>query len=129
MTATKRFTFVLPPLGVLVIHQLATVFDWYRQITEFDVGMHALGGAAIALSWILLGPTVRHKTEPRWYYLFVSLGIVALAATAWELYEFLLDQHQGILLHQPSIADTMGDYAAGLLGGLFVTGYAILSRK
>jgi hypothetical protein len=54
---------------------------------------------------------------------------VALIATAWELYEFLMDsvrfgnvwqqivEERAIGVHQPSVTDTMIDYVMGLSGG------------
>ncbi len=119
---------VLPPLLVLFVSDIAVRFDLYERYAEFDVGMHAFGGAAIAFSWLLFERAALPKKfeQPWWYRVLVTLGIVALAGTFWEFYEFVLDEQLPLPLRQLTIVDTMGDYAADLLGGLMVVGARLL---
>ena len=111
-----------PTLIVFCVHLLAVYLYLYDLHPHFDVVMHLLGGGAVAWSWMLLNrimlPTVR---LPVIYQIIVAVGIVALAATGWEFYEFFFDVRDGAPIRQLSIANTMQDFACGLLGGLVVS--------
>lgn len=112
----------VPTLIVFCFHLLAVYLYLYDLHRNFDVVMHLFGGGAIAWSWILLNQYMFPKTQlPIMYQIIVAVGIVALAATCWEFYEFLFDIRDGAPIRQMSIANTMQDFACGLLGGLLVS--------
>ena len=111
-----------PTLTVFCFHVLAVYLYLYDIHQNFDVVMHLFGGGAIAWSWILLNRSLFPKVHlPITYQIIVAVGIVALAATCWEFYEFLFDVRDGAPIRQMSIVNTMQDFACGLLGGLLVS--------
>ncbi|MEK7184130.1 MAG: hypothetical protein AAB701_01280 [Patescibacteria group bacterium] len=130
MKSTTALKIIASPLLVLIISDIAVRMNLYERYELFDVGMHTLGGVSIAVSWMVFEQALFPKSDrPWWYGLIVTLGIVALAATVWEFYEFILDQREMVAWRQLSLADTMGDYAAGLIGGLFVVGWSCVKRE
>lgn len=111
------------PLAVLILHIFATVTGLYEQFWWFDIPMHFLGGAAIALAahFILNHFQSQGVYTNRSIILrcLLLVGLVAVAAIAWENLEFLLDVY-GQTTMQPSLLDTMKDMAMGLIGGSIV---------
>lgn len=88
-----------------------------------DKIMHILGGMSIALSGIgVINFYITNgelRISNRLITATIILGFVALAAVSWEFLEFTLD-HIAHTHMQPSLADTMGDLLAGLVGGSVV---------
>lgn len=117
---------IIGPLLVLMLNEFSLTQDFYERFATYDVGMHALGGAAIALSWVILNRSLFSRLpRPLWYEGLVTLGIVSFAAIMWEFYEFTLNLY-GPISGREIIVDTIGDFAAGLMGGLFVVGWYYL---
>lgn len=120
MPLSSRFAynFFLPPILVLMLHFATTPL--YGVWSHYDVATHTLGGIAIGWSFQTLMDALG-LAIPRWFRLFLGLGIVALAATVWEFMEFFLDLHTGYSLRQISIANTMKDMAMGLAGSIIAS--------
>ncbi len=120
------------PVTVLVLHAFATVSGLYWQISRLDNALHFLGGMSIAAASSALlqtKPLLSSGQRLPWLFrLLFCVGLVALAATSWELMEFLLDTYTSTVM-QPSIADTMSDLALGLTGGFLVTLYNLRKNK
>lgn len=117
-----KFTqLIIWPLGVLMLHLLLTVTGGYYWWAHVDKIMHVLGGMSIALSGLaaleMFAKTGELKISNRLIVVVTILGLVALAAISWEFLEFTLD-HVAHTHMQPSLADTMGDLLAGLIGSL-----------
>jgi hypothetical protein len=55
-------------------------------------------------------------------------SFVCLAAVCWEFLEFILDHTVHTYL-QPSLADTMGDLLAGLMGGTTIAALKVLPAR
>ncbi len=107
------------PFLVLVIHIIADIFGWYYKIFWLDVPMHFIGGIAIATSsyYFLKHSEISSKQVGiKLLSLFLILALTALAAVAWEIFEFGMDRIFNTTM-QPSVHDTMKDLAFGLLGG------------
>lgn len=89
---TNRRLF-LQTFGLLVVifllHLGATRFDWYWQISWFDLLMHTLGGAFVALATVLcLGTQFRSTTARLWGPVIGAL-VVGLG---WEVFEIVGDE-------------------------------------
>lgn len=93
--------FILLPLGVY------TLYSW------FDILMHFIGGASIALSSIMILNQCKEeiRIKDNLVNVVIIVALVGLAAIIWEFYEVLtgLDMN---------LNDTLFDIFMGLLGGL-----------
>jgi uncharacterized membrane protein YGL010W len=108
------------PAVVIVIHLLLTYTGGYYWYGHTDTIMHFLGGASIAAASAeaghLLERSGKLSMQSRFVRACILIAFTALAAVAWEFFEFTLDHTFGLAM-QPSLADTMKDLLAGLLGG------------
>lgn len=114
------------PLAVLAAHAVLSLgFHAYKAWPPLDGPMHALGGiagahflsrsfAAIPAEWI--APRIRPALE-----VVVVVGLIALAAVAWEFAEALSDRWLRTRA-QGDLTDTLGDIAVGLGGALAYLG-------
>lgn len=116
--------FIAPALLFLFHLILSIKFHIYYTWPWFDVPMHFLGGASIALA---AGIFFSHlysrgvmKNMPRLMEIFLLISIAGLAGIIWEFAEFAGDYFLTNLSLQPSLADTMGDLASDLLGAFTV---------
>jgi hypothetical protein len=110
------------PIAVLAAHVvLSLVFRAYKAWPPLDVPMHLVGGisgayflsrsfAAVPEAWI--AARVRPAFEA-----VVVVGLVTLAAVAWEFAESLSDRWLRTRA-QGGLTDTLGDLAIGILGAL-----------
>ncbi len=109
------------PLLVLVAHALAAVvLDAYRRIPSLDMLMHFAGGTAMA--WFLHRASITASEagilgpfHPVTHVALVG-SLTCVAALAWEIAEFALDQTLGTR-YQPDLPDTMIDLLLGIAGG------------
>jgi hypothetical protein len=112
----------LAPALVLIVHILVTVMDGYTLIWWLDNPIHFLGGIAVAISsyFFLQYFEVNQQFSVSWLplKLLIIFGIVALCAVSWEFLEFYLDLKGALVMHQPSVRDTITDMLMGLLGGM-----------
>jgi hypothetical protein len=112
------------PLSVIVLHVLLIVTGGYYWWEHVDKVMHVLGGVSIALSGLSAVALLEQRgmlfIKSYFITVIIILALVALAAVNWEFFEYILDRTTNTHM-QPSIADTMGDLLAGLVGGLLVT--------
>jgi signal transduction histidine kinase len=121
---------ILWPILVLVIHVVADIFGLYYKYFWFDVPMHFIGGIAIAISsfYFLKHAEISSKQFGiKLLTLFLILALTALAAVAWEIFEFGMDRIFNTTM-QPSVHDTMKDLAFGLLGGA-IAGIILLRKS
>ena len=120
MSPKKILPIILPPVLVLSIDVVCRPL--YGIWQNFDVFMHTLGGVTITISVIHAKKLFKIEKESWWYHTLTTVGLVTLAATFWEFYEFIrdeIDQANNILYtRQPSIADTMDDYKNAILGSI-----------
>lgn len=121
-----------PLFGILIIHIIATFAGWYESFWWFDIPMHLIGGAGVALSsyHLLQDYDKRNQFDSQSVALKILIitGFVAIAAVCWEFMEFTLDTYVNTNL-QPGIADTMKDLANGLTGGGLVAVITSVRRK
>lgn len=131
MTFQKAFAAIFT---VLFVHGLAIVFSLYGLWKWFDIPMHFAGGFAIGLLALAIwqqgisevkfkGWFARHLEW--WIVPLFVVGFVSFVGIGWEMYEYVMDQWftaviDGVyrMVRQPSISDTMFDFAMDILGGL-----------
>jgi len=92
----------------------------YDTLPWLDIPFHAAGGVSIGYAGIILASVLRQRGHAKamdgvaiWLF---AVGMVALVALCWELFEFIMQ-----LLFPPeqpmTLNDTMLDMLLGLLGG------------
>lgn len=122
MKYRAAFSFLLLVLLVDAACKLSGVYGPYPSV---DIPLHLAGGLGTGMLALAVHDDFkrRHKIgkTPRWYDLLFTLGFVSLVAIAWEFHEFVLDRtliaNYQLAVSQLSIADTIGDFLNGLLGG------------
>jgi hypothetical protein len=111
-------------VGVLVAagHYFASKLGLYYAVGYADVAMHFLGGLCAGLGAILVFFTsgvVRLPWRDTRVVAVVAIVSTLAAGLAWEVHELLAGLVDPVL----DRADTIGDLALDLLGGLFAFGY------
>lgn len=120
--------FWLPGAFFLLDEMFLYATNSYDRLPWLDIPTHFIGGALIAYSAFVFFGMLEARRAAHFRSRFVKIlfivSLVALIAVFWEWHEFLRDILFGEHT-QPSLADTMGDFFMGLLGGfvsaLFVT--------
>lgn len=106
----------------------------YYAIPYFDKMLHLLGGVAVA--WFALA-FIQKDIAPItiWKQLIIVVGIATLIGVVWEWAEYgsNFTKHSVPLwyhyFHGGSIADTLGDLAADILGATIFSGWAIMRAR
>ncbi len=79
-------------LVIFVLHTLGNAFNWYWTFPWYDIPMHMMGGAFVAVVFLYLfgekwrGFDIRSNFRMT---LVFGLGFVALIGVGWEMYEYL----------------------------------------
>lgn len=128
-----RFTkVILWPVCVLILHTLLTVIGGYYWWAHVDKIMHTLGGMAIALMGLDIIALFERQglvqLRSKLFTAAIVIAFVCLAAVCWEFLEFILDHTVHTYL-QPSLADTMGDLLAGLMGSTTIAALKVLPAR
>ncbi len=103
------------------IHYIALELFLYWRYWWFDIPMHCIGGAVVALGIFTLYD-LKVFTQKRLRTLVPVLCGVLLVALLWEVYEVLI----GIPIEDDYVLDTSIDVLMGLCGG--VLGYFVGSN-
>lgn len=118
-------------IGLLAILFSAYFFVTFSSCCEswwwLDIALHFLGGFSTALFFIFVFQNTYKKTS-KLFFVFLILGGVVLLGVLWEFFEWFLDYFQILsVISQPSLNDTMADFAMDLLGA--VGALSIFIRK
>lgn len=136
MRTTKLFAVFLLALvvGILVLHILSIIYDWYHAYWWIDIILHLLGGAWVATLFFYVQERYvpSFVAMPWWFSIVVVVSFVMLVGVGWEWFEYWFDyfvaKDNFVLRAQLGLADTMGDLLADLVGGLIVGAYFIFRR-
>lgn len=120
--ADSRFLFYIFCFGAVELGSAMDAYDW---ISWWDLLLHGLSGALIALVGLLVYNGLRHnqgnipKAEQKLAVLFMNLAATTSAAL-WEYYEFILDTFFGFNAQYSAagVGDTMTDMMICTAGGL-----------
>ncbi|MEE9421515.1 MAG: hypothetical protein V3V50_00010 [Gammaproteobacteria bacterium] len=111
------------PLLLITLHTVAILTGIYGLVNHFDSIMHFVGGVVSAVS--VLG-ILAYAIEKDWIKIddqnvsrLLVIGMVALIALAWELFELGFDAYFGTHW-QPSIRDSLKDQVLGVFGAVMV---------
>jgi hypothetical protein len=104
---------------IFLVNTLSYKFYWYSSMWWFDMFMHFLGGAWVALFvvWIFKYQAIDNSKIFK-----ITLGVLTVAIS-WEIFEFLVDGNlakDGI-----SVLDSISDVFLGLAGGLTAIFYSM----
>lgn len=125
LPADCRFLFYLFSFGAVEFGSAMDAYDW---IGWWDLLLHGLSGALIALVGLLVYNGLRHnhgqlaQAEQKLAVLFMNLAATTSAAF-WEYYEFILDTFFGFDAQYSAagVSDTMTDMMVCTAGGLLLS--------
>ncbi|MDP3784704.1 MAG: hypothetical protein Q8R12_01345 [bacterium] len=124
----------LPYLLASISHGLDVLGDvarLYGKLLWYDQLMHVIGGAVVMATALAIFSTLRQKIYlPLFLILFLSLSLVALFGSLYEIEEYLEDR----FYHERQVRlgdgpDTADDLLWNLAGGVLVGALYALSRK
>lgn len=99
---------------IAIAHIIGGLNDWYLTVWWYDILIHFLGGAWLALLFSIYFP--KHRSN-----FFVVLGFVFFIGIGWEVYEFLIEfifvAKGQMSLIQMTLKDTLGDLISNFFGG------------
>lgn len=132
-----RYNIYTPPslYAGIVLFTICTIFlgegqDFYNEFWWWDILLHTVAGAGLALIAFIILLVVFNKKELRVHATLVSLYATCFSAglmMLWEIYEFMIDlffDPENPM--QPSNFDTMTDLIVGLAGASFVAVFGYL---
>ena len=122
------------PIVVFLLHAFLMVFfNIYAYCPDFDIPMHMLGGASVAVAYLQLYAILNKKRYvPKLRPFVLSICVMSLVVTTavfWEWWEFLMDYFFPQFMMQLNLQDTMGDLLNGLIGGLAVILVCLRKKK
>ncbi|WP_135505436.1 hypothetical protein [Roseovarius aestuariivivens] len=105
---------------------LGEVFDFYERFWWWDVAMH--GGSAVGfglIGFVLVFMMFQGDrfAAPPLPMAFLAFCFAVTIGTAWEIFEFAMDQAFGLNMQKSGLRDTMGDLIVDVIGA--VTGAAV----
>mgnify|MGYP001562310554 FL=1 len=118
-------TITISLISILGLHLLGIVYDLYHVIWWYDIPMHILGGAWVALFFFHFFYQTWHVVDLRkiLFTLIITLGFVVLVGVLWEFYEYLSDVYLlkihplGYAPNPLTLPDTLKDLLDDLIGG------------
>lgn len=116
---------VLGLVLILGLNFVALAFHLYPTVTWLDALLHFIGGVWVAafFFWFFIGE--KFPTADFWLKALFAVSFVALIGVLWELTEvaflnYLMAKIFGAQETTAGLADTLGDLALDLVGGLIV---------
>ena len=119
--------FLLIASSVLAItHIIALQLFLYWHFSWFDLPMHFLGGAIVALA-VFAGYALRAPIPKRYLNVIPILAFVLIVAFVWEIFELSI----GIVIEDDYEMDTILDLIMGVIGGMvgYVVGSSVENNK
>ncbi len=115
-------SFFIPPVLVFVLNfALYTLGNVYVLFSWYDIPLHFLGGVSLAITGMLFLNSFEEEyimyVKNNFLRIVILLSFISLIAILWEFWEYFMK----VLFYVPwqtDIADTLGDFAMALLGGL-----------
>lgn len=112
---------------------LGCVLNLYNTLSWYDLFVHFLSGIFTFIFGVIIFRQINNcKIENKKLKVLFCLGLVALVAVLWEIFEFSVDtiiktdlQHN----QQTGVSDTMGDLIVASFGGIISAVYTFFQRK
>ncbi len=117
-----RFTVALYVgiLGLIIaaLHQSAITFYLYWELLWFDMVMHFLGGAWVALLgfWLVLS-FIRHPSFSKAQIFIITISSVLIIGILWEIFEYFTGLS---FIFRDFWIDTLSDLTMDLLGSIVI---------
>jgi hypothetical protein len=118
MNRLNTVFFIIAASVLSVTHSIALQLSLYWHFWWFDLPMHFLGGAVLALG-VFSAYEFSAPLPKRWQRLLPVMSAVLIIALVWEYYEVLI----GIPIESDHEVDTLTDIFLGLVGG--AVGYSV----
>ena len=119
--------------GVLVFclcaFVMGEVVGLYRTNGWWDVGLHLLASAVLAIAGVAMALLATEGAPPRtalWILAILGVGFAALVGAFWEMFEFSIDWTFGTHAQRSGLPDTMGDIATNVVGATYGATAAVL---
>jgi len=113
---------------------LGEVFDFYERFWWWDIAMHGISAIAFGLIGFVLVFMMfqgdRYAAPPV-ALAFLAFCFAITIGTAWEIFEFAMDQLFGFNMQKSGLMDTMGDLVVNMVGALVgaATGFFYLKGQ
>jgi hypothetical protein len=104
-------------VALAAFHFIATAGQWYVRYAGFDIFMHILGGAAIALAIYWMIRTFLPSFQISFWKI---VGLTLLAGIAWEAFEALNNIAGAPVGTLAYYVDTLKDICDDVLGSIIV---------
>ena len=104
---------------------LGCVVNLYNTISWYDMFVHFLSGIATFILALIIYKHIS-KEKNKLLKIIFCMGIVAIIAVVWELFEYFMDTYVGMNLQHTldtGVTDTMQDMLVALLGGFLSSFY------
>lgn len=113
---------------------LGEVFDFYERFWWWDIAMHgtsAVGFGIIGFVLVFMMFQGDRYAAPPIAVSFFGFCFAITIGTAWEIFEFAMDQAFGLNMQKSGLKDTMGDLIVDAIGALIgvATGFAYLKER
>lgn len=113
---------------------LGEVFDFYERFWWWDIAMHgtsAVGFGIIGFVLVFMMFQGDRYAAPPIAVTFFAFCFAVTIGTAWEIFEFAMDQAFGLNMQKSGLMDTMGDLIVDAIGALIgvATGFAYLKGR
>jgi len=113
---------------ILASLYLGEVYDFYHQFWWWDIALHATAGLLMGILGFLLVYVLNesHRVELHMtpaFIAFFAFTFAVTVGTAWEIFEFSMDQILGTQMQKPmlgdesGLTDTMWDMIVNAVGG------------
>lgn len=110
-------------------HAGGLVGGLYAPPTRFDLVTHTLSGGVVAVCFLVIIRGYDRSTDqvylPQWFRILMGVVVVMAAGVVWELLESMVGGGGGI---QTSLADTVTDTVANVVGGVVAIGSSRLAK-
>ena len=121
---------------ILVAHYVGLVGNVYITYRWYDILMHIVGGAWVALLFFYLAGRFNLPLKNSFFWTLIAvLGFVALVGILWEFYEYLTDV---FILHKYGLGsaqslwqafDTLKDLFDDIIGAIIASGAYFFLKK
>jgi hypothetical protein len=116
MSLIKQLSIICSTLLLIAILHISGVYlRLYWRIPIYDTVLHAMGGAWVVLSTLLILPHLPLELRERKNLVLSGLSIVIIIGVLWEIFEVAIGF--SIIDDPKFLVDTITDLCADIIGG------------
>lgn len=113
---------------------LGEAFDFYERYWWWDIALHgasAVGFGLVGFLFVFMPFEGDRYAAPPFSLSFVAFCIGVMIGSAWEVFEFSMDQLFGMNMQKSGLLDTMGDLIVNMIGSFLgaLAGYLFLKKR